>query len=163
MSTVNNRRQKSARRVLDDIFSNEKGVLVIHYSCESFYDRPEGTSPRITSIAIRRLESGQTVSFSIHQVAERNSHDLARIDEKYDAFELEMLKDYFAFVDKHQENLWLHWNMRDINYGFMALEHRFGVLGGTPLVLADSQKIDLARLLIDLFGVQYAGHPRLES
>ena len=53
--------------------------------------------------------------------------------------------------------------MRDINYGFKAIEHRFSVLGGTPFKILDSQKIDLARKLIECYGVGYIGHPRMES
>lgn len=37
----------------------------------------------------------------------------------------------------------LHWNMRDINYGFAAIEHRFSVLGGKPFILADNRKYGL--------------------
>jgi hypothetical protein len=61
----------------------------------------------------------------------------------------------------HRGMKYLHWNMRDINYGFAALEHRYRVLGGGPIVIEDDKKIDLARLLIDVYGVGYAGHPRL--
>jgi hypothetical protein len=57
----------------------------------------------------------------------------------------------------------LHWNMRDINFGFAAIEHRFRVLKGEPIIVDDGKKIDLARLLIDIFGVGYIGHPRLET
>jgi hypothetical protein len=64
---------------------------------------------------------------------------------------------------RHKGMKYLHWNMRDINYGFAALEHRFRVLGGTPVVIEDGKKIDLARLLIDIYGVGYIGHPRLET
>jgi hypothetical protein len=48
-------------------------------------------------------------------------------------------------------------------YGFPAIEHRFRVLGGDPVIVDDDKKIDLARLLIDIYGVGYAGHPRLEK
>jgi hypothetical protein len=58
---------------------------------------------------------------------------------------------------------YLHWNMRDINYGFQALEHRYRVLGGEPYVIEDDRKFDLPRLLIDIYGVGYIGHPRLEK
>ena len=57
---------------------------------------------------------------------------------------------------------YFHWNMRDINYGFAALEHRFKVLGGQPFVLDDHRKFDVARFLIDIYGSSYAPHPRLE-
>jgi hypothetical protein len=58
---------------------------------------------------------------------------------------------------------YLHWNMRDINYGFAAIEHRYRVLGGDPFLIDDKNKFDLARLLINIYGVSYIGHPRLEN
>lgn len=53
--------------------------------------------------------------------------------------------------------------MRDINYGFKAIEHRFSVLGGKPYIISDSHKIDLSRLLIDCYGSNYIGHPRMQE
>lgn len=38
----NPKRQKEARQRLDSLFSDRSNVWVIHYSCESFYDRPNG-------------------------------------------------------------------------------------------------------------------------
>ena len=58
---------------------------------------------------------------------------------------------------------YLHWNMRDINFGFAAIEHRYRVLGVEPFVIDDNNKFDLARLLIDIYGVGYIAHPRLQS
>ena len=60
------RRLRKARKQLTEINEKRGNVVVIHYSCESFYDRSDGTSPRITSIAVRNLATGQTESFSIH-------------------------------------------------------------------------------------------------
>jgi hypothetical protein len=74
-----------------------------------------------------------------------------------------MLDEFFDFVHTHQNYTWLHWNMRDINYGFQAIEHRYRVLGGNPTIIDDNKKYDLARELIAIYGVTYAGHPRLES
>jgi hypothetical protein len=52
--------------------------------------------------------------------------------------------------------------MRDVNYGFPALAHRFKVLGGKDAFeIPESQLSDLARLLVGLYGVGYIGHPRL--
>jgi hypothetical protein len=53
--------------------------------------------------------------------------------------------------------------MRDINYGFPALEHRHRVLKGAPVVIEDDKKVDLSRILIDIYGTGYIGHPRLET
>ena len=148
--------------MLDELFHRADKTLIIHYSCESFYDWQRKPSPRITSVAVRRLYSGQTNSFSIHQVAERNSA-LENIDSDYDRLEHQMLQEFYEFVNQHKEDRWLHWNMRNINYGFSALEHRFRVLGGEPTIIADSQKFDLASILIDINGVGYTGHPRMET
>lgn len=66
-------------------------------------------------------------------------------------------------IGSHQGRKFLHWNMRDTNYGFSAISHRFQVLGGRPTTIDDSKKVDLSRLLIDIYGKSYIGHPRLES
>lgn len=165
MSAPNPQRQKRARQLLDGVFNNPEHFRVVHYSCESFYDREDGRSPRITSIAIRNLESGQTVSFSIHQIAEK-SDQLEQIDEHYDCLEKTMLREFFKYLSNFQSNAYMHWNMRDANYGFQAIEHRFRVLGGTEeelYVVEESKKFDLARLLHDIYGSGYIEHPRLEK
>lgn len=157
------RRRRQARQDLSDIFSNPKDVVVIHYSCESFYDRKDGSSPRVTSIAVRNLASGLTKSFSIHQVAEKRKVPVNEISNQFNDLEKRMLKDFFDYVKSHQRGKWLHWNMRDINFGFAALEHRFQVLGGTHVHISEANLIDLSRMLIALYGVGYVGHPRLEK
>ncbi len=156
------RRRRDAKSQLARISANRVSALVIHYSCESFYDRPDGSSPRVTSIAIRSLDSGCTTSFSIHQLAERNKKlTVEDINSNYDELEKKMLKEFYAFAEKHPKHIWLHWNMRDINYGFPALQHRYRVLGGTPFEIHEAQLVDIARLLVGLYGGNYASHPRL--
>lgn len=73
-----------------------------------------------------------------------------------------MLEEFFNFARNHDDCIWLHWNMRDANYGFEALEHRFKIYGNEPFVIPESLRFDLARVLIELYGVNYVGHPRLE-
>ncbi len=74
-----------------------------------------------------------------------------------------MLKGFFDFVHTHSNFVWLHWNMRNIKYGFQALAHRYTILGGTPHSVDDSKKFDLARELFEIYGDTYIGHPRLEK
>jgi hypothetical protein len=157
------RQRRETRKHLDDLSSRESTVLAVHYSCESFYDRPEGRTARITSIAVRNIASGQTESFSIHKVAEEKGIAFSDIDAKYDELEREMLDEFFEYVRSHQGHVWMHWNMRDVNYGFQAIEHRFKVLGGTPVTIEESSKFDLARAIVGLYGVHYIGHPRLQN
>jgi hypothetical protein len=154
---------KRAKHQLNDIFQTPEHVVVIHYSCESFYDRDNPRSPRVTSIAIRNLDTGQTKSFSIHLMAERRNV-LDSIDEHYDELEREMLEDFFQAVRERQHCKWLHWNMRDANYGFEALENRVRALGGQPAATVPEEKrVDLSRMLISIYGVGYIGHPRIEN
>jgi len=74
-----------------------------------------------------------------------------------------MLNEFYGHLERTRYCTWIHWNMRDINYGFPAIEHRYKVLGGTPIELPEERKFDLARALIDVFGVKYISHPRLEN
>lgn len=156
-------RRRRAADELDRILGRPGDALVVHYSCESFYDREDGRTPRVTSIAVRNFDSGQTESYSIHKVAEQRGLSFDLIPEHYDELEKVMLGEFFAFMQQNQGLLWVHWNMRDINYGFAALEHRYRVLGGEPFVLPEGKKFDLARALIALYGVSYTGHPRLAT
>jgi hypothetical protein len=138
-------------------------TLVVHYSCESFYDKVDGKTPRVTSIAVRNLASGQTDSFSIHQIAEERHLPFEDISTHYDDLEGQMLERFFEFVRTRQHCNWVHWNMRDVNYGFAAIEHRSRVLGKSPIQISEDRKFDLSRALVDLYGVGYIGHPRLET
>lgn len=154
---------KKAKRTLDDINRNPSKYLIIHYSCESFYDIKDGRTPRITSIAVRYYDTAQTESFSIHKIAEKQKIPLEQVKDCFDSLEKMMLSEFFKFVKVHKGYKWLHWNMRDINYGFKAIEYRFEVLGGKPEIIQDNDKIDISRIFIDRYGVAYISHPRMES
>lgn len=154
---------KKAINILKEIDKNKSHYLIIHYSCESFYGINDGHTPRITSIAVYNYGSAQTESFSLHKIAEKNHVKIENIEDKYDELEKLMLDEFFEFVKEHKEYTWIHWNMRDINYGFKAIEHRYFVLGGAPYKIDDSKKIDLSWLFIQCYGVGYIGHPRMEK
>lgn len=155
------RGRKKAREAINRIMDHPEDAFVIHYSCESFYDRADGKTPRVTSIAVRNLDSGQTESFSIHKIAEQKGIDFGEIHNHYDELEKEMLEEYFQYAIENQGKMWIHWNMRDINYGFIALEHRLKALKGTPFVIPEGKKFDFARAMVSLYGVGYISHPRL--
>lgn len=156
-------KSQQAKNKLAELMSKADQVIVIHYSCESFYDRTDGSSPRITSIAVRNLESAQTTSFSIHQIAERKGFSASDLEQHYDELEKLMLDEFYDYVRRHGSHIWLHWNMRDINYGFPAIAHRYKVLQGEPEDVNESKLVDLSRLLIAIYGVSYIQHPRLPS
>jgi hypothetical protein len=156
-------KRRKALNQLREIGERQDNTLIIHYSCESFYDRADGSTPRITSIAVRNFASGQTESFSIHKIAELTHLSTTQIVDHYDALEYQMLDEFFQFLAKNERCTWVHWNMRDINYGFQAIEHRYRVLEGEPIRLPEERKFDLARALRNIYGGDYIEHPRLES
>ena len=166
MTTPNPRRQRDAQKALDELFTNAENVFVIHYSCESFHDRKRDRSPRIAAIALRKLDSAQTKSFSIHQTAEINGVTLDEIEGHYDKLEKKTLTQFFDHLSGFKGMKYLHWNMRDDNYGFQAIQHRMRVLCGSDASLYevdDRDKVDLARLLPDIYGADYIEHPRMEK
>jgi hypothetical protein len=76
---------------------------------------------------VRNFASGQTHSFSIHKCAEQSGGVAGDIPQNYDKLEKMMLDEYFEFVSGQGGFSFVHWNMRDINFGFQAIEHRYKV------------------------------------
>lgn len=158
------RRQRAAVKArLEKMSSNSEYVYVVHYSSESFRSSDTGQSPRVTSIAVRNFSSGQTASFSIHKFAELANIPLNDVGSQYDQLEKRMLEEFYQHVRGRKDADWVHWNMRDINYGFAALEHRLAILGGTPESIEEQRKFDLSRALVTLYGRCYCEHPRIKS
>ena len=139
-------------------------VLIVHYSCQSLNDSNEGYSPRITSIVVHNFESRTSHSFSIHLEAEIAKISKDKIEEKYDFLEKGMLKKFYSFVKEHQNFCWLHWNMRNIHYGFETLEHRYRALGATNNdipTIPDNKRFNLSDLITDMYGENCVSHPRM--
>ena len=77
-----------------------------------------------------------------------------------------MLSDFFDYLTSERNTKFLHWNMRDGNYGFQAIKHRMRVLNPEASNIYDvpeSQKYDLARILKDVYGPVYVGDPRMQK
>lgn len=155
----------NARIKLKKLRQEIETTLVIHYSCENLSDDNEGYSPRITSIAVQHVDSKSTYSFSIHLLAERERISREDIGQHYDQLEAKMLQEFYEFVEQHQSSNWVHWNMRNINYGFEALEHRYKVLtkNPSPPRVPDSRRFNLSYLIIEIYGNNCVPHPRMES
>lgn len=157
-------KRKKAIKQIEKLISNEENVYFIHYSCESFFDLPNGQSPRITSIAVKHKRTGQVKSFSIHMIAEIKGIAPEKITEdRYREIETQMLDEFFCFIGDNMHCYWVHWNMRNVNYGFHALEHRYRVLKGEPKFIQDTSKFDLSELLSHYYGSEYIEDPTLES
>ncbi len=148
---------KSVRRYPENFY-------VIHYSCQSLYDDNAGLSPRITSIAISHFASEQTVSFSTHAIAEELGIQREAVLDRFDEIERRLLQDFYAFIRDRRDKFFVHWNMRNLTFGFEHLEHRYRALGAAdPAVIPVERRINLSDILSGRYGDDYAKHPRLKS
>lgn len=143
---------------IEELKNKKNKTLVIHYSCESFFVT-HGRTPRITSIAVRNRDNGTSVVFSIHLMAQIKNKDLSNLSlQDFDYLEKEMLKDFYIFLKKHQVYCWVHWNMRNANFGFEAIDNRFRILGGHPRNIEDQFRYDLPEILGLIYTYKFEKH-----
>jgi len=128
------------------------------------YDDNEALSPRITSIAVTHYASEQTVSFSTHSIAEELHIPRESVRDRFDEVERKLLQDFYSFVRDRRDKHWVHWNMRNLTFGFEHLEHRYRVLGSNDAtVIPVERRLNLNDLLSDRYGGEYASHPKMKS
>lgn len=141
-----------------------ENFYIIHYSCQSLYDDNEGLSPRITSIAVSHFATGQTVSFSTHAIAENLNVERDLVREQFNEIELRLLAEFYEFVRDRRDKYWIHWNMRNLTYGFEHLEHRYLTLGGNnQFVIPVERRINLNDMIKDRYGDTYVSNPKMQS
>lgn len=133
-------------------------TLIIHYSCESFLNT-HGRTPRVTSIAIRNRDNLTTVTLSIHLMAQIKGKNISNLSNSdFDYLEKEMLKDFYLYMKKHHSYHWVHWNMRNANFGFEAIANRFRILGGKPKTIEDHLIFDLPEILGSIYTYRFEKH-----
>jgi hypothetical protein len=151
-------------RFIRELRRNPGNFYIIHYSCQSLYDDNETLSPRITSIAITHYGTEQTVSFSTHSIAEELGIPREKVLDNFDKVEQKLLQGFYTFIRDRRDKYWVHWNMRNLTFGFEHLEHRYRVLGGTDsVVIPVERRLNLNDLLSDRYGSGYAPHPKMKS
>ncbi|MFV8354349.1 hypothetical protein [Flavobacterium sp. XS2P14] len=143
---------------IEELKSKKTRTLIIHYSCESFFVT-HGRTPRVTSIAVRNRDNSTSIVFSIHLMAQIKGKDLTNLSIlDFDYLEKEMLKDFYAHLKKHQSYCWVHWNMRNANFGFEAIENRFRILGGHSRNIEDQFRYDLPEILGLIYTYDFEKH-----
>ncbi|WP_269219781.1 hypothetical protein [Brevundimonas vesicularis] len=153
----------------DDIKKHPDRFYIIHYSSQSLFDAEAmggagALSPRITSVVARHFESGQTVSFSTHTVAEYLGISWDDVEARYDDIERELLTQFYDWARDRRERYWVHWNMRNVTFGFEHLEHRYRVLvKKEPPSIPVEVRINLNDALKYRYGNDYAADPRMLS
>lgn len=143
---------------IDKLKKTNGKTLIIHYSCESFFNL-NGRTPRVTSICVKNRGNNITKTFSIHLQAQFHKKDLCCLnDQDYDILEKSMLKDFSVFLKKHSTYNWVHWNMRNSSYGFEAISNRYRILGGHLKEIEDQFKYDLPEILGLLYTYNFEKH-----
>jgi hypothetical protein len=148
-----------------DISKHPDRFYIIHYSSQSLFDAEAGAhSPRITSIVVRHFVSGQTVSFSMHTVAEYLGISADDVETRYDEVERELLTQFYNFARDRRERYWIHWNMRNVVFGFEHLEHRYRtLLKSEPPSIPIEVRVNLNDVLKTRYGSDYAPNPKMPS
>ena len=162
---------KHSKQIIKDYMTSKRDYAFIHYACQDLYNVQHDTSPRIASICVLFSGSRQVFLFSMASIADRESKDLSLADDTIlDEYELKLLTEFYSFLktDKTAKGIeyWLHWNMRDHNYGFEALSQRYLKLSGkkkVPAQIECDRRIDISSLLTRRYGIDYADHPRLQK
>lgn len=152
----------NSREFLATLKKKPESIYIIHYSCQSLYDDNEGLSPRITSIAVTHYATEQSLSFSTHSIAEELGIERENVLDNFDRIERSLLDKFYEFARDRRDQFWVHWNMRNLTYGFEHLEHRYTVLGGANApVIPVERRVNLNDMLADRYGGDYAKHPKL--
>lgn len=153
-----------SRQFIKSVKSRPENFFLVHYSCQNLNDENEALSPRITSIAINHYATGQSVSFSTHSIAEELRISRDEVLQRFDEVEFELLSQFYRFIRDRRDKYWVHWNMRNLTFGFEHLEHRYRALGGKDAcVIAVEQRLNLNDLIADRYGADYAKHPKMLS
>jgi len=149
---------------LKAVKKSPEDFFVIHYSCQSLYDDNQELSPRITSIVVSNYGSEEQVSFSTHAIAEELGFSREEVVPNLAAIERRLLDKFNDFIRDRRDKYWLHWNMRNLTFGFEHIAHRYRVLGGErPVEIPMERRLNLNDLLARYFGADYARHPKLSS
>lgn len=113
---------------------------------------------------MKSFANDQTVSFAAHLVAERLHIPKSDIVARFDEIERGLLEEFYQFVQGHTGDLWVHWNMANIHYGFETLAHRYYILTGrnAPSIDMDN-RINLADLLQSIYGRDYVSTPHMQK
>ena len=148
-------RHKKAIQKIDELCDDPSNVKIIHYAAESTYQTEEDKAPRVTAIAILDFKSATITTFSIDKMAELEGIPISKIKDNYKNLEFKLLDEYFAYLKTHTDNKWVCWKMKDITYGYIALEFRYRVLGGEPILIPEQNKYQLSDLLKSKYGARY--------
>ena len=158
-------KHKKAKEQINEIFMRPDKYRVIHYSRQGFSQGNNQHADAIVSIAIYSGVSDATFSVDIQSMAERLQIRFQDISQRIREIETEMLREFFDYINQNRDFIYLHWNMRDNQFGFQALSNRYCALtNGKPAYEIPIEKqLNVSNLLEEYYGSDYVAHPRLKN
>lgn len=149
--------RKEANEVLRDYVKKKSEYNFIHFARQNCFDDVFEKGPRIIAIAVMDAEDEQIKIFSLKKSLEGvNGSFFDLDDDKKDKIEKNMLDAFFEYVKKNEKKKWLHWNMKNYNFGFATLEERYRTLGGNPKCFEEEKLINISVLLKKKYGTNFA-------
>ncbi|AWA30311.1 hypothetical protein HYN48_09560 [Flavobacterium magnum] len=157
------KRRKIAIGNLKRLVKDPAKVLFIHYSASKTFDDDYGNiSPIITSIVIKSLDGAIDTQFAIHFEADKADITIDQIHDSYRDLELRILKAFNNFARRHQDYIWVHWNMKNIHFGFEAIKHRYEKIfedSADYFEIPSNQKKDLQVIIEGMYGDHFVNGP----
>ena len=77
-------------------------------------------------------------------------------ESEQDEIEMEMLQQFFEYTESNAQKKWLHWNMKNNNFGFSAIEERYHNLGGDVRHIDENSLFNISQILKKKYGDHYA-------
>lgn len=155
--------RKIALNNLEKLIEDPSKVLCIHYSQSQTFDDDYGNiSPIITSIVIKSLDDKIDKQFAIHFEADKAGIPKDQIQDSYRELELRILKSFNDFVKRHGHCIWVHWDMKNIHFGFEAIKHRYEKIFeglGDYYEIPSHNRRSLYRILEGMYGEGFVKGP----
>lgn len=158
--------RKEAFKRINKLLEDPAKVLIIHYSQAKTYDEDYAViSPIISAIVVKSLSGDLEKHFSLYYEADKANIPIEEIENSYRELELRNLRSFNEFVRRKKECLWVHWEMKNIHFGFEAIKHRYEkIFFELPEekqyeVIPDNQKLNLCKVLEDIYGEKFAENP----
>ena len=148
---------KESNKIISDYVKKKSNYIFIHYARQNCFSEAYEKGPRVIAIVAMNAESEQFSVFSLKKSADKQGKVFFELsDSEKDIIEYNMLQDFFEYVKDNKDKVWLHWNMKNNNFGFSAIEDRFRMLKGNPSHFEEGKLINISVLLKKKYGMNYA-------
>lgn len=151
-------KKQIAQMIISSIFNSTGNHYIIHYSCSDLHQNPGLMRAHINSIVLKDFQTGSEFVFDLVNIS-KSMNVVLSIQNEIDV-EKELLKRYNDFIKTHKNSFFVHWQMRNTSFGFQAIENRIQhLLCIVPEIIDKDKKIDLMRVLYDIYGDGFSVHP----